>query len=94
MPKSPSFVIGDTIKIKATFKVDGVLTNPTTCTITVQEPDWDQITLTISNDGTGVRSGTYQPDESGWHRWQVEGTGTAAGVRQGAFYVKSSGLSD
>ena len=94
MAKSPSFVVGDTITIKGTFKVDGVLTSPTTCVITVQEPNWEQSTPTISSSSTGVRSCTFTPTQPGWHRWEVEGTGAAARVKQGAFYVKSSGLED
>ena len=94
MAKSPSFVVGDTVTIKATFKVDGVLTTPTTTTITVQDPEWTKSYPTVLSVSTGVRSCTYTPTQAGWHRWQVEGTGVAARVKQGAFYVKTSGLDD
>lgn len=92
MAKSPSFALGHTVKIKATFKVDDVLTNPTTTTITVQRPDATQVSLTVTNVSTGVRSGTLLTTQAGGHRWEVEGTGSAAALKQGAFYVHSSGL--
>lgn len=94
MAKASSFVIGDTVRIRARFKVDNVLTNPTTCTMVVQEPDLTQHSLSVTNVSTGVRQGTYTSDTEGWHRVRIEGTGTAAGVRETAFYVASSGLDD
>ena len=94
MAKSPSFVVGDTITIKGTFKVDGVKTNPTTCVIIIQDPNLAQYTPSVTSVSTGVRSVTFTPDTPGWHRWEVEGTGTAARAKQGAFYVKTSALDD
>lgn len=92
MAKSPSFPLGHTVKITGTFKVDGVLTNPTACTITVREPDGTLTTPSVTSESTGVRSAIHLTDQVGWYRWKVEGTGTAAAVKSGSFYINSTGL--
>jgi hypothetical protein len=90
--KFPSYPLGHTVKIKATFKIDGVLTDPTTTTITVREPDGTQTSLSVTNVSTGIRTAVTLTDQVGWHRVRVTGTGTAAAVMTSQFYVQSTGL--
>jgi hypothetical protein len=87
-----SFPIGDTIKISAEFRVDDVLTSPATVTILLEEPDGVDVTLTETEDSTGKWSAPHVPDQSGYYRFKVTATGSAAGVREGTFYVATSGI--
>jgi hypothetical protein len=92
MTANASFPIGDSVVIKLTIYVDNTLTNPTTTTFTVEEPDGTNNTPSTVNDSTGVRSCVFVPDQSGYHRWKGAGTSPAAFVREGTFYVHTSGI--
>lgn len=92
--KAPSFVVGTTVRITATHKVDGTLTTPTTCTITIEEPDGTDNTPSVSQPSTGLERATFTPDQSGWHRVRIVSSGNSAdGAREYRFYVASSGVS-
>jgi hypothetical protein len=92
MAKQPSFVVGDTIKFSAEFRVNDVLTDPTAVALTIEEPNGDDQTPGVTNDGTGLRSGTFVPDQTGYHHWRWNSTGTAAGRKEGTIYVNSSAI--
>ena len=88
-----SFPIGDTVKVSASYYVADVLTNPSTCVITIEEPDGTNNTPTVDTGTTGVRFVTFVPDQAGYHRYKIVSTGTnVAGVREGTFYVHTSGI--
>ena len=92
MANSQSFAIGDTVTITVTSYVADVLTDPTASTIIIEEPDGTDNTPTVSNTSTGINVYTFVPDQAGWHRFQVKGTGSAAFIKEGAFYVHTSGI--
>lgn len=93
MSKNKSFVIGQTVTLSAEFRVDNTLTDPTTAVLTIQDPSGNDATPSVSDDGTGLRSATYAVDEVGYWHFKWVGTGSAAGVQEGTFYVHASALS-
>ncbi len=90
--KEPSFVVGDTIKLRAEFEVASVLTTPTGSVLTIEEPDGTDQTPSLTTDATGKRSATFTPTQTGYHHWRWASTGTAAGRIEGRFYVNSSAI--
>lgn len=92
MAKNKSFVNGQTVKFTSTWKVDGTLTTPATCVLTVQDPSGNDSTPSVSTPSTGVQTATLQVDEEGYWKYKWVGTGSAAGVREGTFYVHSTAL--
>lgn len=92
MARNESFPYGDTVTLKAEFYVERVLTDPTTVNLTVQDPSGDQSTPSIQNGGTGIRYVTFEAEEAGRWRYKWVSTGSAAGVKEGGFYVNSSGI--
>jgi len=92
MAKEPSFVVGATVKLRIELRVDDVLTNPTGITLTIEEPDGTDQTPSITADSTGKKSATFAPDQTGYHKWRWDATGTAAGRQEGRFYVNSSAI--
>ena len=92
MSKNESWVIGATLKFTSEWKVDGTLTTPSTYTLTVQDPSGNDATPSVSVDSTGNLSASYTVDEVGYWHYKWVGTGSAAGVKEGTFYVHSSAL--
>jgi len=92
MSRNKSFPIGDTVRLVIYFRVDDVLTDPATVVVTIEEPDGTDNAPSVTNVSTGIRSVQFTTDQSGYHRWKVVATGDAAGVREGAFYVHTSGI--
>lgn len=92
MSANKSFPIGDTVRLTFKFRVDDVLTDPTAVTVTVEEPDGTDNTPTATKTSTGIYTATFVPDQAGYHRFKVTGTGPAPGVREGTFYVHTSGI--
>ncbi len=93
MAASKSFVVGDTVKFKATIYVDDVLTNPTTVTFLVEEPSGDDEDITESSATTGIHTGSFATVETGWHTIKMTGAGNSADfVRERKFYVATSDL--
>ena len=90
MAKEPSFVVGATVKLRAEYRVADVLTNPSTVVLTIEEPNGDDQTPSDMADATGKKSATFTPDQTGYHKWRWNSTGTAAGRKEGRFYVNSS----
>ena len=93
MSKSKSFPIGDSVRITATIRVSDVLTAPSSVVVTVEEPDGTNNTPAVSNPSTGVYTVCFVPDQAGYHRFRVATSGNNAdGVREGTFYVHTSGI--
>lgn len=90
--KEPSFIIGDVIKLRAEFEVAGVLTEPSAVVATIEEPDGTDVTPSVTSDATGKKSVVFTPDQTGYHNWRWNSTGTAAGRKEGRFYVNSSAI--
>lgn len=95
-----SYDIGDVVSIRTYsaagegFKdAAGVLTDPTTVTLIVREPDSTETTYTyvatqITRDSAGRFSKDYSPDQSGVHYYRWIGTGAVAAAFEGAFFVR------
>lgn len=63
-----SFYIGDRKEFKATFKdANGTLTDPTTVTGTIRDPDAALTTPTVNNLSTGVYTMNFEFAKPGRH---------------------------
>lgn len=89
--------LGSSIQIRATFRkrIAGVLTltTPTTTTIKIKLPDLTVTTInnaSIDTESTGVKTHDYTTLQSGWHEYEVAGSGNMTAVKEGRFYVKPS----
>ncbi len=82
--------------LEVTFLVGTTPTDPATLTLTVRAPDGtstDYVYLTdteIVRDSAGVFHADIPAPLSGPWAWRWEGTGTAAGVDEGVYYVERS----
>jgi len=90
-----SYINGDTVRLSATFTVDGAATDPTTVTLRVKAPSGTVTSYTYAaTEITRVSTGVYRKDvlfdaAGTWYvRW--EGTGAAAGVEEAAIVVSRS----
>lgn len=90
-----SYINGDTIRLSATFTVDGAATDPTTVTLRVKAPSGTVTAYTHADaEIARVSDGVYRKDvpfdaAGSWYvRW--EGTGAAAGVEETAIVVSRS----
>lgn len=93
MPQQ-SYDLNDTARLSVNFKVNGVLTNPTTISATVRKPDGTTAVYTtatspaIVNDGTGLYHLDVVVDQAGQWTYKFVGTGAAADVGPGVLYVR------
>lgn len=92
MSKNKSWVIGNTITLRSEYRIDNVLTDPTTAVVTVEDPAGATTTPTVAGPETGVKTAAYVCASEGYHKYRWVGTGTAAGIEEGTFYVHSSAL--
>ena len=90
--RNQSFPIGDSVKITATHYLASVLTAPTTCVFTIEEPDGTDQTPSVTAVSTGIKSVTFASTQAGYHRYKIVSTGDVAGIREGTFYVATSGI--
>jgi len=86
---------GDIARLAVTFKVPdaaGTLTDPTDVTATVRQPDGTTASYTLStgiiHDSTGAYHLDVPLDLAGSWTYKFVGTGTAADVGAGTFYVR------
>ena len=88
-----SFVVGESVVIDCVaIKIDDVLTDPTAFYCYVADPDGTSTDATTYTNGTGLASALYVPTKQGWHKFRVEGTGTAPFMREGKFYAVASSI--
>lgn len=95
MSKNRSWVVGTTLTLEVEIRIrkTGVLTDPSTCVLYILLPDEvTTVTPTVSDDGTGLRSASFSPTTSGYHKYRWVTTGSAAGAREGTFYIASSAV--
>lgn len=86
-----SLEAGDPLTFACDFRVDGVLTDPSTVSLIVTDPDGVETTYTyagstVTRDSLGRFSKTLTA-VAGWYFWRWVGTGTAQSVDQGAVQV-------
>lgn len=91
------YLEGEPIKLSVTFKVDGVLTDPTTVTLKIKYPSGTEEYTYADGDITKDATGTYSKTitapgvdakATAWYRFV--GTGTAAGRKQAYFTIVPS----
>ena len=87
-------IIGQTVVLQATFKdIAGVLVDPSSVTLTIEDPSGDETTPVPTNPSVGVYQHPLDLDEVGdWdYRWEGDTTeGTA--VCEGRVCVVSSSV--
>jgi hypothetical protein len=87
------FYPGSTVTIPGTFRVGTTLTDPTTVTLRIREPDGTTTSYLfpaapVIHDSTGEYHADVVVDASGLWGWEWVGTGAAAAVDDGTFYVE------
>lgn len=84
-----STVVGDTVKIRLTIRVDDVLTDPGAVVFTIDRPDGTNSTPSVTTSSAGVYSTKFAVAYAGHYRWRATGTAPASFLREGSFYVAS-----
>lgn len=84
---------GQSVRLRALFAVGGVLTDPTTVTLTVTDPDLNQEVFTyalgqITRDGQGDFSKLYTPDDDGTWFFMFESTGAVIAAKSAYIIVE------
>jgi hypothetical protein len=85
------YELGDVAVLNVTFSVDGTPTDPTTVTLTIRKPDGSTTDYTggqLVHDSAGVYHVAVDCDQPGDWTYRFVGTGAAADVETGIFYVK------
>jgi hypothetical protein len=85
----PEFVVGKQIKIEATIKVGGVLTDGTVV-VKVKDPNQNVASYTPNHPSTGVYNITIIPNIVGTWWVQFVSTGAVVTVDENAWVMKSS----
>jgi len=82
--------VGDLVTLRVTFTTAGVLTSPTTVTLTVRMPDGTTSTPTPTLESVGVYAYNLLLSASGaWHyRWAA--TGAVQAAEEDRLYVRPS----
>lgn len=71
----------------------GALTDPTTVTLRIREPDGTLTSVTyagaqVVKDSTGRYHYNFRPDQAGVHHYRWIGTGAVTAAFEGAFHVR------
>ena len=89
------YKLGQKVRCKTAFKVDSVLTDPTTVTCKVKNPSGTITTYVYGTDAALVKdsTGMYHVDvvanqKAQWN-FRFEGTGTCTAVEESAFGVST-----
>lgn len=90
-----SYDKGTTVTLWANFTVSGTLTDPSTITLKTRAPDGTTNTYTyasaqITKDSAGIYHKDVLVDQAGNWGFRFEGTGTAAGAKEGDLHVRAS----
>ena len=66
-----SYTVGQLVRASAQFRVGATLTDPTSVTATHKDPNGVLTSLSVTNDGTGLRHADVTPATKGRHvvRW-------------------------
>lgn len=85
-----SYTLGSLVRLSATFKVNGALTDPTTVTCKVKTPDGTETAYTyaaaqVVKDSQGAYHYDFSVGEQGWHYYAFAGTGTCVASSEGHF---------
>ena len=92
------YIVGDRIRVSATFEAAGLRTDPTTVVFKFKGPAGTITTWTFGVDGQLVKDavGVYRGDidvtAGGTWSFRWEGTGAAQGAAQDSFTVTAANL--
>jgi hypothetical protein len=92
--------LGSIVPITGTFRnAASTLTDPTTITLIVRDPDDELTTYIYPDDLSRVSQGTYRLtalllDKSGTWFYRWEGTGAVEAIDEGAIFVQRSYVLD
>lgn len=86
------YEFGDVAVLSVAFTVASTPTDPDTVALTVRAPDGTLTVYTTAlvHDGAGAYHLDLTADQAGTWAWEWEGTGAAADIETGSFYVKPS----
>lgn len=96
MPTPEYYDVGEIAVIEDTIDVDGVLTDPSTLTISYRKPNGTEVTKTYGTDPEVVRQsvGVYHLnvtcDSAGEWAGRVSASGLASGAGETSWHVRAS----
>lgn len=82
-----TYETGQVVTLSTTVMVDGVLTDPTSITLTTLDPDGTESNYPATKDAVGEYHVDLTPTLVGHYAWRWVSTGTAAGADEGEFDV-------
>jgi len=80
---------GEEVRLTGTFRVGGVLTDPTVVTLTIRDPNGAQTTPTATKSTTGTYYADLAVATEGLYHYRFEGTAPALGAAEGKLEVRS-----
>ena len=83
------YTVGQLVRLTATFKVGATLTNPTTVTASLKDPDGVVTTPGTSNPSTGVYTIDVTPTKKGRYAYRFAGAGACVAAAEGEFNARS-----
>jgi hypothetical protein len=84
-----TYTVGQPVRITATFKVGSTLTNPTSVTVSVKDPDGVVSNPSATNDSTGIYHVDITPAKKGRYAYRVAGTGACIAAAEGEFNART-----
>jgi hypothetical protein len=81
------YEFGEVVTLDFTVSVGGVLTDPTTISLIIQDPAAVVTTFTPVHDSTGTYHYSYVPTLAGLHRYRWVTTGVGQAAEEGSFLV-------
>lgn len=85
-----NYFVGNLVKLKATFSVLGVNTDPSAITLKVKDPTGAVTTVSTTKSATGQYYGTFTAVLAGGHFYQFKGTGVVTAAAEAEFNVLPS----
>ena len=84
-----SYTVGQLVRASAQFRVGSTLTDPTSVTATHKDPNGVLTSLSVTNDGTGLRHADVTPATKGRHVVRWVGTGACVAACETQFNAES-----
>ena len=86
---------GDAVRLRVTFTIDSVNTDPTTITLRVKNPVGTKTVYTfalaeITKEATGIYYKDISVDDDGIYAYRFEGTGTVEAASEHKMKVRTS----
>lgn len=95
-PFMNTYEIGDLVRLTGSFaNQNGTLTNPTTVTLMVRNPDGTTMMVSsLTNSSTGIFYSDYPVSESGLYYYRYAGAGAVTAAIEAQFQVAQSVVLD